>query len=81
MRSIYFQHVNFDDRPRTLIIQITQKSRCLIRQMFCFFRHGKKVVIDMMGTDLYEPIFNVMEQIHPGLLKMILNKSIMEEEK
>nr|XP_022312751.1 uncharacterized protein LOC111117808 [Crassostrea virginica]XP_022317770.1 uncharacterized protein LOC111120982 [Crassostrea virginica] len=43
-------------------------------------RHGKKVVIDMMGTDLYEPIFNVMEQIHPGLLKMILNKSIMEEE-
>ena len=49
--------------------------------MVCFFRHGKKVVIDMMGTDLYEPIFNVMEQIHPGLLKMILNKSIMEEEK
>ncbi|XP_062593696.1 uncharacterized protein LOC134255203 [Saccostrea cucullata] len=44
-------------------------------------RHGKKLVIDMMGTDLYEPLFNVMEQVQPGLLESILDKSIMEDEK
>ncbi|XP_062593701.1 IQ motif and ankyrin repeat domain-containing protein 1-like [Saccostrea cucullata] len=44
-------------------------------------RHGKKVVIDMMGADLYESIFNLMEQVEPGMLESILNKSIMEDEK
>lgn len=43
-------------------------------------RHGKKLVIDMMGVDLYEPIYSVMEKIEPGLLKMILDKSIMEDD-
>lgn len=53
----------------------------LKRKTSFYFRHGKKLVIDMMGTDLHDPIDNVMEKVQPGLLEMIMNKSIIDDEK
>ena len=44
-------------------------------------RFGKPLVIDMMEVDMYQTISDVMEEILPGLMAMIMNKSILKEEK
>lgn len=45
-------------------------------------RYGKPVVLDVMDNPaMVKHIGNVMEDITPGLLEMIFNQSIREEEK
>lgn len=44
-------------------------------------RFGKPIVIDMMEVDMYNAISDRMNEIIPGLMTMVMDKSIMEEDK
>ncbi|KAK3091720.1 hypothetical protein FSP39_022116 [Pinctada imbricata] len=43
-------------------------------------RFGKPFAFDMMGSDLYETLDKIFEEIHPGLMKMVLDKSINKDD-
>ena len=44
-------------------------------------RYGKPVVVDMMEVDMYQTVSDRMDGVLPGLLTMIMDKSILVEEK
>ncbi|KAK3089501.1 hypothetical protein FSP39_004114 [Pinctada imbricata] len=44
-------------------------------------RYGKPFVFDQMEADMYESLCTLMDGILPGLMGLILNKTIMETEK
>ncbi|KAF6031736.1 IQANK1 [Bugula neritina] len=43
-------------------------------------RYGKPLVIDMMGVDMFQTISDMMNEVLPGLMDKIMDKSILEEE-
>lgn len=44
-------------------------------------RFGKPVVLDMMEVDMFQTASDKMDEVLPGLMAMIMDKSIMKEEK
>lgn len=44
-------------------------------------RYGKPFVFDMMEVDMFETAARIMDDILPNLLNMIMDKSILVEEK
>ena len=44
-------------------------------------RYGKPLVFDMMEADMYDTISERMEEILPGLMAIVMNKDILEEDK
>jgi hypothetical protein len=44
-------------------------------------RYGKPLVVDMMEVDMYNTISNMFDRLMPGLLKAIVDKSIIQNEK
>lgn len=44
-------------------------------------RFGKPCVIDMMEVDMFHAVEIRFDEVLPGLLNMMMDKSIMQEEK
>ncbi|XP_002731762.2 IQ motif and ankyrin repeat domain-containing protein 1-like [Saccoglossus kowalevskii] len=44
-------------------------------------RYGKPAVLDMMEVDMFETVAMRMDEIHKGLMELIMNKEIMKNEK
>ncbi|PIK40842.1 putative IQ motif and ankyrin repeat domain-containing protein [Apostichopus japonicus] len=44
-------------------------------------RYGKPLVLDMMNVDMYDASIRRFDEIHEGLLNLILTKEILKEEK
>ena len=51
-----------------------------IRVTFCY-RFGKPLVIDLMGSDVWNLVEAGFEEVQKGLLDSVLDKSILKEEK
>jgi len=43
-------------------------------------RYGKPLAIDMMEVDMFQTISDMMNEVLPGLMDKIMDKSILEEE-
>lgn len=44
-------------------------------------RYGKPFVLDMMEVDMFETATRIMDEVLPNLMEMIMDKSILLEEK
>lgn len=44
-------------------------------------RYGKPFVLDMMEVDMFDTVADRMNELAPGLMAMIMDKSILEEVK
>ena len=50
--------------------------------MFIFeHRYGKPLVIDLMEVDMFKTVTDRFNEIHPGLMNAIFDRSILTEEK
>lgn len=43
-------------------------------------RYGKPFVLDFMGADLFQETVKMFDQVHPGLMEMILTNSLVRDE-
>ena len=53
----------------------------VLNVLFLLLRFGKPFVIDMFETEMFETIKEKLDEILPGLLDMVLDKSIIKDEK
>lgn len=74
---VKYQNVNYINacEPRDMQPNIVRRS------LIGAIRFGKAFVVDMMNNDMYDVLSDTLAQIRPRLMDMLLDKSILEEEK
>ena len=56
-------------------------SVCVLNVKFLLIRFGKPLVLDLHDVDVFEATEKFFDEALPGLMKMIMDKSILEEDK
>ncbi|XP_077997605.1 IQ motif and ankyrin repeat domain-containing protein 1-like [Glandiceps talaboti] len=60
---------------------VHMESNNMRRALLGSLRYGKPAVLDMMEVDMFDTVAMRMDEIHKGLMNMIITKEIMKDEK